>query len=246
MNKSSASISPYDRDFLLRPREPGISRLDRIPIRDCGEPLVCLRGISPRIRLKCPIPWARKRVGEMLVEAASRLPEGMFLRITTALRTRKMQEKAYRLYLRKLRRQHPGWPYAVLRREANRFFHPHDSISPPGHSTGGAADVELIYANGRRVDTFSSTIVGAQTWATFCPHLTAKARANRALLYNAMLAAGFTNCYEEWWHYSYGDLGWAERLGKPFALYGMPAEIPPALARLIPRAEKKPLRRPRL
>jgi len=235
----------YKRDSLLHLREPAIGRLNRIPIRECGEPLVCLRGISPRIRLKVPLPWARKSVAEMLLKAASALPEGLFLVVSTALRSPRMQEKIYRRFLRSLRRKHPHWPPGVLAREANRFLHPPKALSPPGHSTGGAVDVALAYKNGRLLDMASSNRPGEKTWRTFHPCLTPKARANRALLYSAMIEAGFSNCYEEWWHYSYGDSAWAARTGKPFAIYGSPAKLPSPLARLISHLEKKPPRPPR-
>jgi D-alanyl-D-alanine dipeptidase len=42
-----------------------------------------------------------------------------------------------------------------------------------------------------------------------------------------MLGVGFSNCRDEWWHYSYGDAGWAVRLGYSECIYG--------LARLEPR-----------
>lgn len=45
----------------------------------------------------------------------------------------------------------------------------------------------------------------------------------RRLLYHTMLAAGFINYSEEWWHYSYGDRLWARTFGKtPF--YGFAEE----------------------
>lgn len=243
MPRDKSLATPYDRDAKRRLREPGISRLDRIPIRESSEPLVSLVGLSPRLRLRAPIPWVRKSVAAMLVKAAESLPEGMFLTLGTGLRSLKMQSRSYRWFFRRLRRQHPTWPPGVLRREANRFLHPPDSVSPPGHCTGGAVDVVLTYRNGRQVDTFSSVIPKAIAWATFYPHLTPQARANRALLYNAMIAAGFTNCYDEWWHYSYGDTGWAARAGRRQASYGLPEKVPLELQRVIGRAEKKPPRR---
>jgi D-alanyl-D-alanine dipeptidase len=45
-----------------------------------------------------------------------------------------------------------------------------------------------------------------------------------------MAEAGFSNCYDEWWHWSYGDAGWAVRLGHPQAIYGLVIDVP-ALAR---------------
>jgi D-alanyl-D-alanine dipeptidase len=47
------------------------------------------------------------------------------------------------------------------------------------------------------------------------------AQANRDLLVNAMLGAGFSNCRDEWWHYSYGDAGWAVRANRDRCFYGL-------------------------
>ena len=238
--------SPFDRDFLLRPREPGISRLDKIPIRECGEPLVLLKGLSPRLRVKAPLPWARAAVARRLVEVAESLPERLLLLVHTSLRSHTMQEKAYWNYFKMMGERHPNWPPSVLRREVNRFLHPPDYKAPPGHCTGGAVDVGIIYSNGRRIDMMSSEPPEQKTWGTFYRQLTPPARANRALLYNAMIKAGFTNCYDEWWHYSYGDSAWAVRSGNESAIYGLPPEIPPELGQLIQRVQKKIPRRPRI
>ena len=48
-------------------------------------------------------------------------------------------------------------------------------------------------------------------------------RANRRLLRDAMEAAGFSNYEEEWWHYSYGDSGWALRTNRETAFFGRTA-----------------------
>jgi zinc D-Ala-D-Ala dipeptidase len=55
---------------------------------------------------------------------------------------------------------------------------------------------------------------------TFAPGLTDDQRANRALLHDAMVAAGFAPFYGEWWHFSYGDREWAAFYERPAALYG--------------------------
>jgi D-alanyl-D-alanine dipeptidase len=33
------------------------------------------------------------------------------------------------------------------------------------------------------------------------------------------MGAGFSNCRDEWWHYSYGDAGWAVRMGLDACIY---------------------------
>jgi D-alanyl-D-alanine dipeptidase len=41
------------------------------------------------------------------------------------------------------------------------------------------------------------------------------------LLVETMLSVGFSNCRDEWWHYSYGDAGWAVRMDRPVCFYGL-------------------------
>jgi len=236
-------MNAYERAARLSPKEPGIGRLNRIPIVECGEPMVCLTGLSPRLQAKLsPIPWVRETVAEMLLAAAMSLPEHFALAVFTGFRSLAMQARSYRLFRESLRREHPSWPEAILRRETNRFFHPPDVSTPPGHSTGGAVDAKLAYLNGREVDCFSTTRPEGKSWATFYPHLTAKARENRVLLYDTMLSAGFSNCADEWWHYSFGDSGWAARMGEPYAIYGAMQDFPPALVKAIQRGESLPSR----
>jgi D-alanyl-D-alanine dipeptidase len=55
------------------------------------------------------------------------------------------------------------------------------------------------------------------------PHLS-----HRLLLHDSMIAAGFSNCRDEWWHYSYGDAGWAVRSGMSECFYGL-VELPVAM-----------------
>jgi D-alanyl-D-alanine dipeptidase len=45
--------------------------------------------------------------------------------------------------------------------------------------------------------------------------------------------AGFSNCYDEWWHWSYGDAGWACRLGHSHAIYGLVSDVPEEALRQI-------------
>ncbi len=46
------------------------------------------------------------------------------------------------------------------------------------------------------------------------------ARANRMLMVEAMMNAGFSNCRDEYWHYSWGDSAWAVRTGANQCPYG--------------------------
>jgi zinc D-Ala-D-Ala dipeptidase len=236
-------MNSYERDRLRHPKEPSIGRLNRIPILECGEAMVDLLNFSARISAKpAPVPWVRQMVAEMLLAAAAGLPKDLILVVFSGFRSLEMQARSYRRYREILRLEHPSWPEPILRRETNRFFHPADAPAPPGHCTGGAVDVKLAYRNGRVLDTFSITRPEEKSWATFYPYLTPGARENRALLYETMLSAGFSNCAEEWWHYSFGDSGWAARLGEPYAIYGAVTDISPTLAKAVKRGESLPPR----
>ena len=61
-------------------------------------------------------------------------------------------------------------------------MHPPDPGAPPGHCTGGAVDVGIVYANGKELDAASAVRKGQNTWMTFYRELTPQARAHRALL----------------------------------------------------------------
>jgi D-alanyl-D-alanine dipeptidase len=36
-----------------------------------------------------------------------------------------------------------------------------------------------------------------------------------------MLSVGFSNCEDEYWHYSFGDAAWAVRTGADHCVYGL-------------------------
>ena len=201
-------------------REP-IRALNRVPLRECGEALVDLREYCPRVRVarKC-LPFLRRTTADMLNAAQEALPQGHRFWVTTALRTLDMQRALYDRYFQQLTAEHPEWSYATLRRAANRFFAPVDQKAPPGHCTGGAVDVRLLGSSGRLLDV-TSPYSGWAAAPTRLPRLSPRARRNRALLVEAMLGAGFSNCQDEYWHYSFGDAAWAVRTGSPYCIYGL-------------------------
>jgi zinc D-Ala-D-Ala dipeptidase len=215
------------------PREPGIGRLCRVPTVENGEPLVDLCRECPELAvIACPT-FARAAVARMLNAAQALLPPGHRLRVSTALRTLQQQSDGYWGHFNKLKEKHPEWPLAILRREANKFWHPPDTRAVPGHCTGGAVDVTILGPDGEPLDMTAARREGRDTTPTYSAELTGAARANRELLIRVMIEAGFSNCYDEWWHWSYGDAGWACRLNLPHALYGMVVDPPSEALRQI-------------
>ncbi|MDQ2732746.1 MAG: dipeptidase [Armatimonadota bacterium] len=202
------------------PREPGICHLNKIPIEECGEPLVNIRETCAGLKVKANPSLLRLTTARMLQKAQSALPAGYGFKVNSALRTHERQTRGYTEHLEKLREAHPEWPLSVLRRQANKFWHPPDQKAPPGHCTGGAVDVTLVKPDGTEFDMNSTVREGVDSNPTYSRWLTEEANSNRQILIGAMTAAGFSNCADEWWHWSYGDNGWAARLGVQPAIYG--------------------------
>jgi D-alanyl-D-alanine dipeptidase len=209
-------------------REP-LSTLRRIRIRDNGEPLVDILSGSPEVRWASRHPvfdyprarLCRQRVAAMLAGAQARLPAGIHIQLVEGWRSPEVQRMMYRATWEEMRRFHPDWSGAALRRLVNRYSAPPDHPVPPPHLTGGAVDLHLVDAEGRLLDFTSPYEIADRASAAMEAHgLCETARANRRLLDEVLSAVGFTNYAEEWWHWSYGDQGWALRTGRLEAIYG--------------------------
>jgi D-alanyl-D-alanine dipeptidase len=198
-------------------------RLNRIPIHECDEPLIDIRLACPKVILRPGVlPYLRRTVASMLNRAQDALPEGYRFTVSTALRTIDMQGGMYWHNYHRLRTDKPHLPVSALRRITNKYFAPPDAKAPPGHTTGGAVDVGLVGPDFRSRDMIAPTTgwAAAYTWSDL---IGPEALANRTLIIDALLAAGFSNCRDEWWHWSYGDSAWAVRTGCAYSVYGLRA-----------------------
>lgn len=210
----------------VSPAEP-VTEVRRIPIRECGEPLVSFLEVSPRVRLSRP-RWdytrahhVRETVARMLVRAAEALPSGLVLAVVEGWRPPYIQRRLYATSWQRWKERRPDWSEAQLRRTVNRYTAPIHGKVPPPHSTGGAVDVVLAREDGSELDQMSPYEVGDhRAYPLAAPGLSPEAAETREVLARALLAGGLTNYPSEWWHWSYGDQGWAYRTGQEAALYG--------------------------
>lgn len=210
-------------------RPEPIKALDRIRETDNGEPLVDIRLVAPDVHIMRPqvIPWCRESVAAMLREAASRLPKQYRFGIIEAWRPLLRQRRIFEFVYKCAEEAFPGRSPASLKRTTCRFVAPVDHPAPPGHSTGAAIDVNLLDESLEPVDV-TSPYTRFVASATYTLGLDPQAQEHRDLLVNTMLEAGFSNCRDEWWHYSYGDAGWAVRFGLDECFYGR-IELEPSL-----------------
>jgi D-alanyl-D-alanine dipeptidase len=166
------------------------------------------------------IPYCRATVAEMTEAAARKLPEGVYIGLMEAWRPLERQQRIYDFMLKSARETFPTRDHASLRRTICRWVAPTDQKAPPGHCTGGAVDVWLLNEAGEQLDV-TSPFDRFHAARTYTLGLSDAAQRNRDILLDAMLGVGFSNCRDEWWHYSYGDAGWAVRTARSGCCYGL-------------------------
>ncbi|MHB1461046.1 MAG: M15 family metallopeptidase [Armatimonadota bacterium] len=211
-------------------RAEPIAALDHVRLVENGEPLVDVAEYCPNIIIHehC-VPLVRLTVAKMLQQADSALPDGLHLWIKTGLRSLERQRRSWEGHYADLKRRNPQWPEHTLRRQTNKFLAPLDHPAPPGHSTGGAVDVFLMRPDHVIVD-MGFDLHNLKSIATTYPHPNPAVCEAREQLFDVMTDAGFSNCRDEFWHYSYGDAGWAVRHGLTECCYGLTdlAKLPDA------------------
>ena len=203
-------------------RPEPIRLLNLIPEFENGEPLVDIRTAAPSLKIVRPqvIPYVRQTVAEMCEKAAGLLPEGYHLGLVEGWRPIERQQRIYDFLWNCAVETFPNRDVAALRRTVCRWVAPTDQKAPPGHCTGAAVDVWLVDDAGDAIDV-NSPYERYGSAPTYSLGLTDTAHKNRMILLESMLAAGFSNCRDEWWHYSYGDAGWAVRLDFAECFYGL-------------------------
>jgi D-alanyl-D-alanine dipeptidase len=214
-----------------------LTKLRAVPIRDNGEPLVDPRRLSGRIHFAATHPkWddlvrtpkVRESVARMLAEAAENLPRGIEMQIVEGYRPLAQQRLMYERNKAEFAAAHPDWSKATLHRFLNQISAPPDDKCPPPHITGGAVDLCLIYGDDRdmRLNMTSPFHWDEKSAPTKMKGLSKEAQQNRKLLIETLEATGLTNYAGEWWHWSYGDSGWALRVGAAEACYDrLPDEV---------------------
>ncbi len=157
----------------------------------------------------------------MLVQAAEALPEGLFLSVIEGYRPISVQRAMHAYTLDRVKKEFPEMSDKEIEIEAGKRSAPPDAITPPPHLTGGAVDLDIVDTDGKSLDfTSPFSRIDWQSASVSVEGLSDEAIANRALLWKILEPTGLTSYVDEWWHWSYGDNGWALRVNAPHALYG--------------------------
>jgi zinc D-Ala-D-Ala dipeptidase len=219
------------------PHEPRSDSALLPPLRECGEPLVPLSTLSPRISVypayyhqgyqgALPEAYLREGAALRLAQAAGRLPDGYRLVVLDGWRSHRVQASLYERFKQSLIDQ--GWQEGeALARELDKYVASPtvDVHKPAPHLSGGAVDLTIAGPDGwldmgTAFDDFSERAATRYYECMAAPDETEqRIRDNRRLLYHLMTEAGFVNYPQEWWHYEYGTLNWARQTNGQ-AIYG--------------------------
>ncbi len=192
------------------------------PPAECGEPLVDITDLSPRVRygasyLSQGLPgaldrcWVRQGVWERLQGALDLLPEAYSLLIFDGLRPLDVQQAIYDQFAAVIRQERPGIGGAELELVLDDFVAKpvKRPERPAPHSTGGAVDLTLCL-DGKPLDMGTGfDDLTAQAHTRWFEETAGAERDHRRLLYHVMTEAGFVSYDCEWWHYAYGERMWA-------------------------------------
>ncbi|MGW0605876.1 M15 family metallopeptidase [Streptomyces sp. NPDC002640] len=207
-------------------------RVATMPVHECGEPLVDVRGRGGiqvdgrRADAAGAHAHVRQGVLDRLLQGQSMLPDGMHLLVVEGYRPPVLQQRYFDTYATWLAQQHPDWAATRIREAASRFVSPPE-IAP--HSAGAAVDLTLLDEHGAEVNMGTPVNANPEESDNACyteaANIAPAARAMRDLLATVLNESGLRNYPTEWWHWSYGDRYWALRTGQHAALYG-PIDLP--------------------
>lgn len=195
--------------------------LAAVPVAECGEPLVAMTA-DPTLGLttaKLALPWIRSGALERLRRAAQALRRRepkLNLLVLETYRSLARQRKGYEHYLAEFGRTRPELDRDALM----EYVHLHVAVPDvAGHPTGGAIDLTLADENGALDMGSAYGDFSTPLYHAFAEGTTEAQRANRMLLRQVMVEAGFAPFTGEWWHFSYGDREWAAIWKQGAALY---------------------------
>jgi len=193
-----------------------------IKIEECGEPLVDLKKVCPeliiRLGKKNEIAYVRKTIALKIKKALSFLPKGMTFVIRSAWRSPKVQEETFKSFVRKAKKNFPKASDKQIIQIAKKYVAPFKGKYASGHLTGGAIDLRLL-KNGRKIPMRLRELSYSQNALSNQPKLPLYLQRNREIMFGALSKVGLSNYPKEFWHWSYGDIQWAQRTGQKRAIY---------------------------
>lgn len=198
------------------------------PIKENGERLVSLLDTGFKLIFEPSIMEGYKYlVRQAIVEKIGRISEALdkqnkTLIIRSAWRSFEHQRKLWNNKLMFLQKEHPEESLEQLRELVAHFIAP-EHLST--HATGGAVDALIYDRNTESVLDFGTNKGHNIDLTELCyphhPDISDQARENRRLLMRLFEKEEFICDLKEYWHFDYGNIGWAIERGRLHAIYGV-------------------------
>ena len=195
----------------------------RISIKECGEPLVDIKKYCPGIVVRLDsdttrsnrTAYLRRTVARKLGQAQKLLPREMKFVLRDAWRPVALQKKIMQEFIDRFLKNNPSWSIRRAKAEAEKYVADTKGEKASGHLTGGAVDVRLM------IPMRSWKLTYQENSEPYQPKLPKYIQRNREIMYQVLRKVGFSQCHNEFWHWSYGDTHWARRTGEKVAIYGV-------------------------
>ena len=198
------------------------------PVRENNEPLVSLLNtgfdliFEPSV-MKDYQYLVRRALVEKIGSISQKLAkQDKTLIIRSAWRSFEHQRILWNNKVRFLQGEHPEKTLEEIQHLVADFIAPEQKST---HATGGAVDALIYDKKNEQVLDFGTNKGYDIDLTKLCyphhPEIADQARENRALLMGLFEKEGFICDLKEYWHFDYGNIGWAIERGRLYAVYGI-------------------------
>ncbi|WP_103866127.1 alanine racemase [Aquimarina sp. I32.4] len=189
-----------------------------ISLQDSDFNLIFERSIQKNYRY-----LVRKEVYEKIGRISKLLDnQGKKLIIRSAWRSFDHQQKLWDQKVSFLKKKYPKKTVEEISRTVSRFIAPKKQST---HSTGGAVDALIYDLQNKCVLDFGTNDGLHIDLNEKCypkhPNISEEAKKNRKLLMKLFEDEDFVCDHKEYWHFDYGNIGWATEKNKEYTNYGI-------------------------
>ena len=197
-------------------------------IKDNGSPLTSLKSAGFHLIYEPSIMKEYKyMVREELVEKIGRISEKLqrldkTLVIRSAWRSFKHQRTLWEQTVSSMRNKYPEKTTTEINEIVSYYIAPEKKST---HSTGGALDALIYDKKSDQILDFGTNngykIELSEKCYPFHPEISQLAKDNRKLLIDLFENEDFVCDMKEYWHFDYGNIGWAIEKEKDHAIFGI-------------------------
>jgi len=203
----------------------------KFPIRDNNSPLISLKNASldlayePSVMKDYAYLVRKELIGKVgrISEQLNRQEKTLIIR--SAWRSFKHQKLLWNNTMKLMQKRYPSETAEGIKKIVSYFIAPEKKST---HSTGGAIDALIYDKKAGGILDFGTNqglkIELSEKCYPYYPGFSKEVRKNRDLLIGLFEAEGFVCDMKEYWHFDYGNIGWAIEKKEKRAFYDVVGE----------------------